>query len=250
MAEAAVNFILEKFRDVALSNAFELYHIREQFDPIQQELRLIQCLLRHADSKRKRDPLIKQWINEVRDVAYRIEDVMDTFLVEIDENQPKSSGIMSKLKSLVKIPTKLEYSSEIKNIRESLKLVYERRIHLGLKDVGCDIEENYWLPFRPSKLCDIDVSEVVGLDSDKRQIIRHLLDRTIQRRTILSIVGIGGLGKTTLAQKVYKRLDEHRFKYIWNFTLFSTYGCLFQKHKYSKTSIAEFELTFWFWTSM
>lgn len=206
MAEAAVNFILEKLRDVALNNALELYHVKDQVDSIQRELRLIQCFLRHADSKRKRDQLVKHWVNEIRDVAYRIEDVIDTLLLEIDDNQPRSSGIISIFKNLVNIPSKLEHSDEIRNIKETLEMIYKRRIHLGITEMSDDSVDNDWLPFRPTQLCDIDVSEVVGFDSDKNKIIRHLLDRSIQRRTVLSIVGIGGLGKTTLAQKVYKRL--------------------------------------------
>jgi ABC-type multidrug transport system fused ATPase/permease subunit len=81
---------------------------------------------------------------------------------------------------------------------------FELRCHMGISEIGDSSEDDGQVPFRPSKLSDFDVPEVVGLDFEKDHIIQHLLDRSISRRTVLSIVGIGGLGKTTLGQKVYE----------------------------------------------
>ena len=60
------------------------------------------------------------------------------------------------------------------------------------------------LPIRPFVLPDID-PEIIGFSKDRDHIVKELLDETTKRRSVVSIWGAGGLGKTTLAQKVYNR---------------------------------------------
>jgi flagellar biosynthesis GTPase FlhF len=207
MEKVAVSFVLNKLGDAALRKALELYQVSDQIEPMQQELSLIQGLLANAQSHCKKSPLVKEWLNQVRDAAYNIEDVMDIFMVEIEKNNPKGTGIIRKLKRVGKNPVKMDdLCDRIKKITPNLKRIYERRQQLGIKETGdSNSDEDAGLPFRPTKLSDIDVSQVVGLETDKQKIIGHLLDRRIRKRTVLSIIGTGGLGKTTLAQKVYKR---------------------------------------------
>jgi Rx N-terminal domain len=89
MEKVAVSFVLNKLGDAALRKALELYQVSDQIETMQQELSLIQGLLANAQSHCKKSPLVKEWLNQVRDAAYNIEDVMDIFMVEIEKKQSK-----------------------------------------------------------------------------------------------------------------------------------------------------------------
>ncbi|XP_078158849.1 disease resistance protein RPP13-like [Carex rostrata] len=207
MAESAVGYVLQKLADTLLKKAQELQAVSGQIEQMQKELRLIQAYLRDADSKSHKNESVKEWVKQVRDIAHRIEDVIDTFLVVIEENHPWYRKIYMWLKKPCKI---YKLSGDLNEITQDLKKIYQRRIDLGITILGADNEQIGLVPYRPTKPTDVDESEVVGLENDKQNIIKQLLDTNISRRMVLSIVGTGGLGKTTLALKVFKSAELER----------------------------------------
>ncbi|KAJ4753017.1 Disease resistance protein (CC-NBS-LRR class) family [Rhynchospora pubera] len=62
-------------------------------------------------------------------------------------------------------------------------------------------------------------SEIIGRDSDKEKVVSKLMDPKQVRDnvSVLAIVGMGGLGKTTLAQMVYNddRIKKHFQLFMW-----------------------------------
>ncbi|XP_078152827.1 putative disease resistance RPP13-like protein 3 [Carex rostrata] len=202
MAEA-VTSVLEKLAAVLLEKVREVQAVRGQIEQVQKELRLIQALLKDVDSKCNRNNVVTEWLNQISEIANRIATVIDTFQVMIEENRAESSNwfvrnINRSVKRNYKT-YKLGLHVELENIIEELNRLYQRRTDLRIEDLGAldDVDD-------PEPSDDVDDPEVVGLEDDQAKIIELLLDRSISRRTVLSIVGTGGLGKTTLVQKVYK----------------------------------------------
>ncbi|GAV83660.1 LRR_1 domain-containing protein/NB-ARC domain-containing protein [Cephalotus follicularis] len=82
------------------------------------------------------------------------------------------------------------------------------------------IKGNDEVPERQPSASVIDVSKVCGRDEDKKTIIGMLLSESRSQESnvrIISIVGMGGIGKTTLAQMVCDdtRVKTHFSKIIW-----------------------------------
>ncbi|XP_078159336.1 putative disease resistance RPP13-like protein 3 isoform X2 [Carex rostrata] len=200
MAEA-VTSVLVKLADILREKVGEVQAVRGQIEQVQKELRLIQALLRDVDSKCHRNNVVTEWLNQVSEIANRIATVIDTFRDKIEENRAESSNWVRKITKAVKRnykKYKLGLHDELENIIEELNRLYQRRTDLRIEDLGAidDVDD-------PEACDDVDDPEVVGLEDDQAKIIEQLKDRSISRRMVLSIVGTGGLGKTTLAQKVY-----------------------------------------------
>ncbi|XP_078159340.1 disease resistance protein RPP13-like [Carex rostrata] len=198
MAEA-VTSVLIKLADILREKVQEVKDVRGQIEQVQNELRLIQALLRDIDSKCNRNNVVTEWLNQVRDIANRIATVIDTFRVKIEENRAESSNWLVRQFKTAKRNYKTYkrgLHDELEDIIEQLDWLYRRRTDLRIEDLGDDVDD-------PEACDDVDDPEVVGLEDDQGKIIEQLKDSTISRRTVLSILGTGGLGKTTLAQKVY-----------------------------------------------
>jgi hypothetical protein len=101
MAEVAVRIVLNKLADVVAKEAHVLGGVGKKVERVQRELTRIQCCLRDADSKSKGDERVKNWLNELRDVAYRIEDSTDTFVLKVGY---KDRSFLQKLKNLCNKP--------------------------------------------------------------------------------------------------------------------------------------------------
>ncbi|KAJ3691335.1 hypothetical protein LUZ61_020499 [Rhynchospora tenuis] len=201
----------------AVAKITSLYGIREEVEKLSRELIYIQTFIKDVDRKRIVEERQMQWVKDVIDIAYQIEDAIDIFLLECPEKLPSITGL---LKGLVKRSTQLsflyKFREEIKRINYRILEIEEYRKRYEISILGEYINgvQNTQLTTRLSLLSD---PEVVGFATHRDNIVKCLLDAENRSLAVVSIVGQGGLGKTTLAQKVCNSNDViQRFgKPIW-----------------------------------
>ncbi|KAJ4749661.1 Disease resistance family protein [Rhynchospora pubera] len=214
--ESLVNFVVGKLGDMIVKEVQFLGGVGHQVEWVQTELKRIQCCLIDADTKRRKgDERAENWLNELRDVAYRIEDAIDTFYVEIEDNhQEHSSGFLHKFRKLchkpMKVPGLHNLGKELDKIRDVLDGISKSRVDYGIEALPQDTKrvrsQTDELPMRAKAYLDVDETKIVGLDADKDNILNLLLNSVeTPRLAVITIVGPGGLGKTTLARMVYER---------------------------------------------
>ncbi|KAG1327342.1 hypothetical protein COCNU_01G012760 [Cocos nucifera] len=88
MAEAVVCLVVKNLGDFLVQEAKFLYGVRDEVQWIKDELRQIQCFLKDADRKRKgNDEGVKNWVRDIRDIAYQAEDLIETFVLKIERRR-------------------------------------------------------------------------------------------------------------------------------------------------------------------
>nr|POE95099.1 disease resistance protein rga2 [Quercus suber] len=101
-------------------------------------------------------------------------------------------------------------SRKIKAMRQKLNAIAENRKNFHLKEFHVETND---VSRKRETHSFVPGEDVIGRDEDKKNIIDLLFDSNVEENvSVIPIVGIGGLGKTTLAQYVYN--DEKVQKYF------------------------------------
>ncbi|KAJ4776816.1 Disease resistance protein (CC-NBS-LRR class) family protein [Rhynchospora pubera] len=221
MAEAIVSHAVNKLEDLMHGDAESLYGMNDDIRWLKRELKKLLGFLRDGNAKQKQDAEVKSWIENVRDVTHGVEDLVDNYLFRASRFPHSFSSIHSRH----------SFFKKVDEIKHKINGLLAQRLALGLVNLGANryITDQIVDPEARSRQCvfmdgDDDVStSIVGFGEERKAIISQLTSSGDQL-LVLSLVGIHGIGKTTLARSVYQSPEIKR-TFIARAWIFVTKHC-------------------------
>ncbi|KAG7942197.1 hypothetical protein I3843_16G088200 [Carya illinoinensis] len=219
-------FFLSKFLDVLFDQLIkkspELLKfarrdgLREELEKLRETMQRIRNVLDDAEEKQHTEKTVKAWLDDLRDLAYDMEDLLDEFATEaLDESKlmaGESQASASMVRNLIPswftpftpsdVKFKNKLGSKITEINNRFNDLVTQKDQLNLK------ENSSPRPKRPPSTSLVTEDHIYGRKEVKEAVLQLLVrekhsDASSKVPNVIPIVGMGGIGKTTLAQLVY-----------------------------------------------
>ncbi|CAK8536974.1 unnamed protein product [Lathyrus sativus] len=223
MAEAVLELVLHNLNSLIQKELGLFLGFDQHFNSLSSLLTTIKATLEDAEEKQFTDTAIKDWLLKLKDAAYVLDDILDDCATQLLEMESKGSShkVQSSFLSSFhpkNVAFRYQMDKKMKNMRERLDEIAEERNKFHLTQIVRE-ERSGVLDWRQTTSI-ITQPQVYGREEDKDKIINFLVGddaSSFEDLSVYPIVGLGGLGKTTLAQLVFnhERVVNHFELRIW-----------------------------------
>lgn len=226
MGESILLHLAEQLVDKLASSVVKevslAWGLKDELLKMRNTLEAISAVIADAEHRQSQGQKLHVWLEDLKGVLHDTEDLLDDFECQASQKQVTRKGnIRGKvghfLSSSNPVVFRFKMGHRIKEIRKRLDQTTARKEAFDLNQ-PLTTSTNIARSLRRETHSRVHLPEVIGRDNDRDAIIKHLLCPYVAKNPfIVSIVGIGGLGKTTLAKLVYNdnRVEAHFDKRIW-----------------------------------
>ncbi|XP_048320589.2 putative disease resistance protein RGA3 [Ziziphus jujuba] len=227
MAEALFSVVFENLNSLIKKEFGLLWGVNKEMENLSSILSTICAVLQDAEERQMGDRAIKNWLQKLKDVADELDDILYECSMEASQLEHKGQRLGSTQKVTASFLSCLNpkntlsryrIAKKMKHVSDKLDKLSKERMNFHLREV---VEDRRYVQVSNKQETDsfVDKKHVYGREIDKDKIVEFLVDNSRNSNDLLiyPIVGMGGMGKTTLAKIVFndERVSEHFETKLW-----------------------------------
>ncbi|XP_058771515.1 putative disease resistance RPP13-like protein 1 [Vicia villosa] len=175
---------------------------------LKNTLYAVEAVLNDAEQKQIHDSAVNNWLDDLKDALYVADDLLDRIFTKAATTQKNKEVSTANYFSRLFNSEERDMVCKLEDIVAKLEHILNFKDILGLQHIAT--HHSSW---RSTSTSLDHPSNIFGRDQDKEAILKLLLDAdndVDDNISVIPIVGMGGVGKTTLAQSVFNTI-KHQF---------------------------------------
>lgn len=222
LVSAILQAVIENLNKASLQDVGLLWGFEDDLKRLESVFSTIQLVLKDAEVKQRNNLVLQNWLLKLKDVAYDAEDVLDRIATKdprrrFNSERGKHAHLTSFFSKRNPVLFRVEIARKVKNLRGRLNDIADERDKFDLREGVMNNQVGVVEIRQTSSL--VNESEIFGRDEEREMLVHKLLHDMADQDdlSVCAVWGMGGIGKTTLAQLVYNdgRVENHFELRIW-----------------------------------
>lgn len=220
--------IVNRLAEFVEERAVTVLGVKDELKRLQRRMERIKHVLQDAERKRIQSEAVAGWVRELKDVIYDADDIIDLCRYEggkLLDDQPSTSSdpasVRCSFPSLFSCFTSIRFRHEIgdriKELSKRLDEISKDSSDLTFVQDEPDVRVTRVDPRQTSSV--VRPSDIVGSDIERatKELVERMVSEDENRFQVFAVTGMGGIGKTTLAQSIFNhpRIQSEFPTKIW-----------------------------------
>nr|BBF89193.1 putative NBS-LRR-like protein B [Oryza barthii]BBF89197.1 putative NBS-LRR-like protein B [Oryza barthii] len=223
--DSLIGSCVNKLQGIITEEAILILGVEEELRKLQERMKQIQCFISDAERRGMEDSAVHNWVSWLKDAMYDADDIIDlasfegSKLLNGHSSSPRKSFACSGLSFLScfsNIRVRHKIGDKIRSLNQKLEEIAKDKIFATLENTKSSHKVSTSELRKSSQIVE---PNLVGKEilHACRKLVSQVLTHKEKKAYKLAIIGTGGIGKTTLAQKVFndQKLKRSFDKHEW-----------------------------------